>query len=293
MHYDFIVKVPLTTGETSFTLSLETNVPINRMIIEHIVNGMHYEPDVAALVLAALRPGDTFVDVGANIGYFTCLAAALAGPGGRVVSIEPSPANLPHLRHNLAVNGFGNVTLVPVAVSNQPGEVDFWINDRDGGGSALWDPKAFPGNAPNQARHVRLRATTLDDLAVEHGFSAGVRIIKIDTEGAEALILSGAASLLDPARTPFVICELHWMGLGQLGHSAESLRALMLAAGYHTFLLLPDGGLPKLLPPHTTLRSATIPNILFSTIDAVGAVWPHEDIDLRKFRKPGTKRVAF
>lgn len=293
MHNDFLITIPVPGGTAAYKLSLDTTVPINRMIIEHIVNGLHYEPDVATLVLTALRPGDTFVDVGANVGYFTCLAAALTGAQGRVVAIEPSPANLPHLRHNLAANDFGNVVVVPTPVSDRPGEVDFWINDQDGGGSALWDPATFPGNAPDRAQRVRLTSTTLDDVAAAHGFSAGVRVMKIDTEGAEALILSGAKSLLDPARTPFVICELHWVGLGKLGHSAESLRGLMLAAGYHTFLLMPDGGLPKLLPPATALVSFSIPNILFSTIDAVGALWTREEFDVRKYRVAMTKRVVF
>ncbi|MBF0305618.1 MAG: FkbM family methyltransferase [Alphaproteobacteria bacterium] len=293
MHHDFALTIAAGREERVFKLSLDTTVPINRMIIEHMVNGLHYEPDVATLVLGALRPGDTFVDIGANVGYFTCLAATLVGPGGRVVAVEPSPANLPHLTRNIEANGFGNVVLVPSPLSDRPTEVDFWINDQDGGGSALWDPAAFPGNAPDRAVRVRLRCSTLDDVASAHGLSDGVRLIKIDTEGAEALILSGGKSLLDPALTPFVVCEHHRWGLAQLGHSAESLRGLMREAGYETFVLFPDGSLPKLLPARTELVTQTIPNVLFSTIDEVGALWPCEEIDMRKFQKPVFKTVAF
>ena len=72
-----------------------------------------YGPQETALLGAALRPGATFVDVGANWGYFTLLAAHRVGPAGRVVALEPDPRLFALLRANLAANGIGWAVALP------------------------------------------------------------------------------------------------------------------------------------------------------------------------------------
>ena len=82
-----------------------------------------WEPDLAAFVRRRLRPGDTFVDVGANVGYVSALASRLVGPRGAVVAIEPSPPVIAALQETLTRNDLTNVRMVAAAVSDREGEL--------------------------------------------------------------------------------------------------------------------------------------------------------------------------
>ena len=78
-----------------------------------------YEPHVTRAIAAALRPGDTFVDLGSNIGYYSLLAAAVVGPSGSVIGFEARPDNVHLARLSVRENGFRNVTLHNLAVSDR------------------------------------------------------------------------------------------------------------------------------------------------------------------------------
>ena len=80
-----------------------------------------YEPEVSATLREVLPPGATFVDIGANIGWFSLLAASLVGPTGRVIAIEPNPRNVALLRQSAKDNGFDNIDVVTVALGERRG----------------------------------------------------------------------------------------------------------------------------------------------------------------------------
>lgn len=266
-------------------LGLDETLSNEATILAFLRNGRLYEPDVSTVMLRTLEPGDLVVDVGANIGYFTCLAASLVGPSGRVLAFEPDPANIARLESNLALNGLANVTIVPQPASDRPGEVTFFLNSDSSGGNALWDPARFPGNrqSAQERKPQTLQATTLDAEIARLGGRLP-KLVKIDTEGAEQKVLEGAPRLLGNAAVPFVVAELHLFGLAQLGASQESLRGLMAAQGYETFLPYFDDALPKLIPRGTALRPKAIVNLLFATIEGVGRRWPDEIADPLKSR---------
>jgi len=245
-------------------------------------NGMMYEPDVAHVMMRALHDGDVALDVGANIGFFTVMMAALTGPQGRVVAFEPGPDNLVRLRRNIVVSGVRNVTIVEQPASDVAGPAQFYLNSDAGGGHALWDPGRFPGNAKSRAdvRVARVAATTLDAVVADLDLPMP-RLIKIDTEGAEHRVLTGAAGLLRECRVPYIIAELHEFGLAELGSSQRDLRRFMAEQGYATFGLYFDGAMPKLIPPETSLRPPHIINLLFSTVEDVARLWQMEQFDPR------------
>lgn len=271
------LTVTLDAGERHLVLDLDPAMANERTILAHLESGAFYEPDVAKSMIRILRPGDTVVDVGANVGFFTVFAAMLAGATGAVVSFEPDPNNLWRLRRNIALNNLANVTVIESPVTDRPGEVQFFHNSDDSGGSALWDPGVLPANVRSLAspQPFHLTATTLDQALAERGV-ATPRLIKIDTEGAEHRVLAGTEQLLRDQRVPFIIAELHPFGLDRMGSSAEALRGFMAERGYDTFCLYYDGSLPKLIPPGTTLRLPFILNLLFSTQADVARVWPVE-----------------
>src|SRR5471030_1335956 len=94
------------------TMDLDPTLPNEQTILRYIAAGRFYEPDVGEVFARVLRQGDTAIDVGGNAGFFTMLGAALVGSSGHMLSFEPDPANCARLRQNIALNSFGQVTLV-------------------------------------------------------------------------------------------------------------------------------------------------------------------------------------
>src|SRR5262245_2134996 len=88
-------------------------------VADPLLAGRGYEPEETAFIEAALAPGMTFLDLGANVGYFTCLAARKVGPAGRVWAFEPDPRNFRLLVRSVKANGLSNVTAVRAAASDR------------------------------------------------------------------------------------------------------------------------------------------------------------------------------
>lgn len=270
--------ISITVPDRSFDLRLELDPRQSNeaTVLRALQRGELYEPDVALAMIHILRPGDSFVDVGANLGFFSALAGHLVGPSGRGLAFEPDPRNRARLEVNLGANELRNVVVSDRVAGERAGPVPFFLNRDDSGGSALWDPGLYPGNDASRANPSRmmLTGTTLDAALAEQGMVP--RLVKIDTEGAEHAVLTGAAGLLGRRAVPYVIAELHEFGLERLGSSQQALRALMKGFGYDTFALYQDGSLPKLIPPGTRLQPRFIINLLFSTQERVVEAWPVE-----------------
>lgn len=147
-----------------------------------------YEPHLANICRAILREGDHFVDIGANIGFFSVLAGNACGPTGRVWSFEPSPTLFHRLEHNLQINRLTNVNPRCCAIGDKDGTVQFFTaTSVNAGLGSIRDI----GHSADQRIHVPIRM--LDSLRDEMG---RVRLIKIDVEGAEPLVMSGAKQIL-------------------------------------------------------------------------------------------------
>jgi FkbM family methyltransferase len=174
------------------------------------------EPEVQRALAEHLRPGSTFVDVGAGIGFFTVLAGRRVGRDGRVVAFEPGPANAAAVRANAKLNGLGNVRVVESAVSSAEGSA--FLVDADAPTAALTDRPA-PGA-------TAVPTTSLDTFLQAHR-DVVPHVVKIDVEGHEDAVVRGMARTLAVHR-PSVVVELH-------GDTA-AVRFLE-AAGYRTTLL--------------------------------------------------------
>jgi len=152
---------------------------------------------------AWIRRGMTVYDVGANKGQMALLFAALVGPAGRVVSLEPAPDEFAHLKRNVELNHLNQVRAIQAAASETVGDVTFtYSSDRPTQGK-LQDVETTYANP--DARTLRVAATTLDAVALEE---PAPDVIKIDVEGAAASVLRGARELLDRAH-PRIYLELH------------------------------------------------------------------------------------
>jgi FkbM family methyltransferase len=274
--------VKLPSGEHQMRFDLDPRRYTEGVILQFLEGGRLYEPEIAEVFNRAIQPGDTVFDVGANVGIFSILAARLVGPAGCVVGFEPGPDNLERLAANIALNDLTNITVVTQPVSDRIGPVTFHLNSDNDGGHSLWDPGNHPLHPKSRAnfRPIVMTTTTIDTEVARLSL-APPRLIKIDTEGAEQLVLAGAIELLREYEIPYIIAELNEIALKQLGSSQADLRGFMAELGYDTFLLYQDGSLPKLVPRGTRIESHWIINLLFSTADDVAALWRLEKHDPR------------
>jgi FkbM family methyltransferase len=151
-----------------------------------------WEPNISAAIEAILRPGDVFVDVGANVGYETLLGAHLVGNYGRVVAIEASPSTCEILERNLRENRTSNVRLVAAAVSDDPGEILLYEGSPINRGTATTVQSA---NTTGRESHT-VPCLPLDQILTPDEI-ARVRLIKMDIEGAELPVLRRLLTTLE------------------------------------------------------------------------------------------------
>jgi FkbM family methyltransferase len=158
------------------------------------LRGQPHEYGTEKILRALLRAGDTFVDVGANVGYYSVMAGAIVGPSGMVFAIEPQPTALSVLTLNAQAPDF-NICVVPVAASDHTGTADFWVRPH-GDRSSL--------GASGDARHVSVGVDTLDRIC---STLTRVSMMKLDVEGFELDVLRGATRIISRHR-PLVCFEL-------------------------------------------------------------------------------------
>src|SRR5690606_14165413 len=108
---------------TRYGFKLE--VDVSQLIGKVLFTTGEWEPTTSRVVRALLEPGDTFVDIGCNIGYFGLLASSCVGPTGQVIAFEPGPGIRRQLQRNLELNAVANLKLHDIAVSNAVGQVTF------------------------------------------------------------------------------------------------------------------------------------------------------------------------
>jgi FkbM family methyltransferase len=192
-----------------------------------------YEPEVSAAVRQVLERGHTFVDIGANIGWFSLLAASLVGPTGRVVAVEPNPWNVALLRRSAQDNGFDNIEVLTVALAEKTGAVAL---ETDGSNGRVI-PIDGPPPQPVKADFV-VAAHPLDLVLQEAGVER-VDAMKMDVEGAEPAVLRGAAQTIARHR-PVLISEFYPLALASWG-SAESYLSALRQLGYRLSVIGTDG----------------------------------------------------
>ena len=158
------------------------------------VLGGSYEPEQTALFETRVQPGATVLDIGAHVGYYTLLSAALAGERGAVWAFEPHPRNCAWLRGHIALNGLANVRIEEAALGAHEGTTRFV----EGTGSGTGHVAAEGG--------FEVRVHRLDDFCREHDITPD--IMKLDVEGAEADVLEAATDVLTRAR-PVLFLSTH------------------------------------------------------------------------------------
>jgi FkbM family methyltransferase len=167
----------------------------DRDFAEAMLDTREYEPHVRQAVSRLLEPGDVVVDVGANVGVMTFLAASKVGPAGLVVAVEPNPDNVQMLYAGIVVNGCSNVRVLPWAASNRSAVLSL-----TGGVSNTWVTAARP---PGEGFYTQ--AVRLDDALAD---LTRLDLLKLDIEGHEPEAFEGARGLVERFR-PALVAEFN------------------------------------------------------------------------------------
>jgi FkbM family methyltransferase len=194
-----------------------------------------WEPYLTTYIREVLRPGDIFVDVGANIGYYSLLASRLVGPSGRVYAIEASPTIYASLIENIRLNGCPNITPIHAAASDARGELSIWLADaRNRGHSTTVTQLAL---AAGMRCEATVPADTIGGL-IGADVLRRARLVKIDVEGAERAVVAPVLStpgLLGPDTEWLIELSPDYSEDGQ--HDADWVFDALRAMGYSAHLV--------------------------------------------------------
>jgi FkbM family methyltransferase len=212
------------------TLQLYVHGEQDRFVSRRIRAEGIWEPFETSLVLRLLRPGDVFVDVGANVGYFSVLAASVVGAQGAVFAFEPDPDNYRLLRANAELNDQGHrITAVEAALSDAAGAGRLFLSAGN-----LGDHQVYAGDEQRSSVPIAL----LDGGDYLAGRLQRLDLLKVDTQGSEYQVMAGLLPLLTAlAQPPRVIIELTPHSLRQAGASGRALIELLATLGQPMWII--------------------------------------------------------
>lgn len=176
---------------------------------------VYAEESLQKALVKYLQAGDIFIDIGANFGIHSLLAAKLVGPTGKIYAFEPVPVNLDLLMKNIKLNKLQNMEVLPCAVSNSNKQyVEMYIPGEEVAITASLH------SCMERVVSIEVQNVRLDDWVA---FNMYPKLIKIDVEGAELEVLKGAGSLLQRCH-PILLIEVHGYVLSDFGASISELQ---------------------------------------------------------------------
>lgn len=182
-----------------------------------------YEPTEQALFQRVVKQGDTVIDIGANIGYFTVHFSRLVGDAGQVHAFEPDTENAELLTKNIEENSCTNVQANAIALSNTSGVAELYLSEDE-----CVDHRLYPTG--DGRAHIEVQTTTLDEYC--KNISAPINFIKMDIQGAESLAFSGMTKVLRDNPSLKLLTEFWPYGLNASGSSGEAYVEMLLDAGF-------------------------------------------------------------
>jgi FkbM family methyltransferase len=222
-------------------INVDTSSKIEYRILFH---GYH-EHEVIRLIKKVVKPGSVCLDIGANIGSHALVMAFAAGPGGRVIAVEPHPVVAKRLLKNVQLNGLLNVSVVRAALSDSDGTARFYVPEEDRPNQGI------SGFTATESATREIQVPTLSGPTfVDRYELTSCDFIKIDVEGYEAVVLEQLSDLIE-THHPHMIFEYrenHWV---RCGKSIEDALGLLSRWDYSIYYFREDviRPLEKDVPP--------------------------------------------
>jgi FkbM family methyltransferase len=225
-------------------------------------NGI-FEQFETRLVSGLVAKGDTVVDIGANIGYYTVLFSKKAGPKGSVYAFEPDPDNYAVLKTNITNNACANVHAVQAAVSSKNGQTQLYISDDNNGDHRLNDPNGT-------RKHITVPTITIDRYF--NNIQTPISLIKMDIQGAEGLALQGMIQTLKDNPQAILISEFWPQSMYTMGFHPKQFLAILSQLKQTLYEIdEPNNKLKKTTGAHL-LSTYTIDKPTFTNILSVGSI---------------------
>lgn len=198
-----------------------------------LLRDLAYEEFETALFKRAIHPGSVVVDVGAQIGYYSVLAASICGDSGQVLSFEPDSHNFGLLAANLHINGFKTATATNKAVTDKAESRQFFIDNYNLGKHSL--ALSNVTSIDRDAKSSFTETVALDVFLAERQQDR-VDVLKVDAEGAEGLVIRGCQRTLE-RNSAVLFIELWPFGQRNLGTDPREMLLSLKSLGYDAYLI--------------------------------------------------------
>jgi FkbM family methyltransferase len=205
-----------------------------------------FESHTCEFIERSIEEGMAVVDAGANIGFYSLLAARRVGPTGKVYAFEPEAANFALLRKNIGLNGYTNIRALPAALAESTGRVALYLSNEGSGSHSIYRDAAVG------SRSVEVETVSFDEFW-EAEERPAIGFIKMDIEGAEAAALEGMNNFLEATRRLTMITEFFPGALRAAGTDPESYLRRLSSLGFQVQLFMGE----RLVP----LDSADMPSL--------------------------------
>ncbi len=207
-----------------------------------IINSQSFEPHVASVLKGVLKPGSVFVDLGANIGYFSLMASTIVGPTGRVISFEPNVKNLELFYASIVENGMTNIVALPLAASYS---TQILRLQSFGSNGFLEAPK------PGQTRVQYIQAVVLDEILIS---VPRIDALKMDIEGFEPLALRGMLKIIEKHKPALVTEFSPWHIEHRCGLQPHEYLEQLAAIGYGLSIIETTGNVVSEKSPSEIMK---------------------------------------
>lgn len=184
-----------------------------------------FEVPETDLVTRLVRPGDTCIDAGCQVGYYSCLFAKSVAETGRVFAFDANPQACSSTRRNLALNGAYSAEVIQAALADSNGAVSFHVSTDDQTGLSSLGPIS------SCKETISVPALRLDAFLANRRLEH-IRLLKLDVEGAEEIVLRGLGQCLTDHLVDYILIECFDERLSLLESSTEKVAAILKSAGY-------------------------------------------------------------
>jgi len=202
-----------------------------------------FEEEEITFLKRILKPGDSFIDIGANIGLFSLIASPIIGEKGEIISFEPCSPTLHRFEENISLNNFKNIITNKQAISNKNGKATLQIASD---GYDAWNSIAEPAKG-EVFETEEIDTITFDDYISNSQIDISkIALVKIDVEGWEMPVLEGGKEFFSSAEAPSLIVEFTEANAANAGYSCTDLYHALVDYGYSLFTY--DASNNRLIP---------------------------------------------